>query len=68
MIPLNVPIRLMALVAMPITKIDLAHEAAEFKEICERAAAKGDRAQELLRSCLPDPALVHAMLEDFRKG
>jgi hypothetical protein len=53
--------------ALPITKADLAHDAAAFEEACERAEAKGNRAQDLLASaeCNPDPALVTAWAKDF---
>lgn len=53
--------------ALPITKTDLAHEAAEFEKVCARAEAKGYRALELLASaaCNPDPALVAAWSADF---
>jgi hypothetical protein len=55
------------LAALPVTKANLAHEAAEFAAACRRAEAKGNRAQELLASaeCNPDPALVGAWLKDY---
>lgn len=51
--------------ALPVSKADLAHEAAEARESAARAYAKGDKARELLNSCLPNPAFVRAWAKDF---
>lgn len=56
------------LAAMPVTKADEALELAEFKDACQRAAAKGDQAHALLNSpeCMPDPATVAAWALDYQ--
>lgn len=58
------PLTLAEVAALPITKAD---EAAESKEACARAQAKGNRAMELLAAaeCNPDPALVAEWAKDF---
>lgn len=58
-------IRFLEFCAQPITKADLARDAADFKEACERAEKKGDRARELIDQCIPDPARVLSAASDF---
>jgi hypothetical protein len=57
--------RLLQFASLPVSKAELAHEAEEFREAVKRANTKGNKALELLNSCLPDPALVTAWAKDY---
>ena len=63
----NIPMRFLEFAAQPVTKADLASEAADFAAACERAERKGDRAHALLNSpeCRPNPAVVREWAKDF---
>jgi hypothetical protein len=59
--------RFLEFTRLPLAKADLARDAEAFKEACERAQRKGDKAMDLLDSpeCNPDPALVREWARDF---